>query len=177
MKCPQCSNDFGSEDALQMHTKSKHFEAVKRPTFSTKTKKKIRNWGIALVVLLLVVGGPIYLLAGAETLPPTSMQGHIEENPPSQVMLRPIDLAVQKHMLEHAGGKEGGRGGVIINYNCFDYTCETDLIDKLEAFTEEYDYVYVAPFKGMDAKIALTKLGRIEVLENYDEQKIKRFIG
>ena len=177
MECPQCSSEFGSEHALKMHTDAKHAEPVKQPTLSAKTKRKIRNWVIALVVLLFVVGGPMYLIAGAEILPPTTMKGHIEQNPPSHVLQRPMEIAVQKHVLEHVDGKEGGRGGVIINYNCFDYTCEEELIDKLEAFAENYTYVYVAPFKNMDAKIALTKLGRIEVLENYDEQRIKRFIG
>ena len=77
-------------------------------------------------------------------------------------------------MLEHVDG--AGRPGIIINYNCKDYKCEDNLIEKLEAFATKYDYVYVAPFKGMDAKIALTKLGKIEVLEEYDESLIINFI-
>ena len=65
---------------------------------------------------------------------------------------------------------------MVINYNCKDYLCEEGLIDNLEAFANEYSYVYVAPFKGMDAKIALTKLERIEILEEYDKTSIKNFI-
>ena len=40
-----------------------------------------------------------------------------------------MPIAIQKHMLEHADGKEGGRGGVIINYNCEDFNCEDGLIE------------------------------------------------
>ncbi len=102
------------------------------------------------------------------------MQGHIESNPPSHVLKEPMPITIQKHMLEHADGS--GRAGVIINYNCRDYSCEENLIENLEAFALSYNYVYVAPFKGMDAKIALTKLGKIKILEEYDESIIKNFI-
>ena len=45
-----------------------------------------------------------------------------------------------------------------------------------EKVLSEFDYIYVVPFKGMDAKIAITKLGKIDVLEEYDEIRIKNFI-
>jgi len=79
-------------------------------------------------------------------------------------------------MLEHADG--GDIPGIIINYNCKDYNCEGGLIENLESFAEVYPKnVYVAPFKNMATKIALTKLGRIEVLEEYDENRIHIFIS
>ena len=79
-------------------------------------------------------------------------------------------------MLEHADGK--GPPGIIINYNCVDYACESDLIEKLEAFAKKYSAnVYVAPFKNMDAKIVLTRLNKIEILESFDENKIEDFIN
>ncbi|MCZ6615404.1 MAG: hypothetical protein O6920_06465 [Chloroflexi bacterium] len=37
--------------------------------------------------------------------------------------------------------------------------------------------VYLAPYPGMDAKIALAAPGRLEVLDNFDEQRIREFIG
>jgi len=57
------------------------------------------------------------------------------------------------------------------------YDCSPDLIEKLEAFADKYPLnVYVSPFKNMDEKIALTKLGRILTLESYDETAIDNFI-
>ena len=119
----------------------------------------------------------VYFTASkVETLPPTDMDGHVEKNPESHILKDTMLTVIQKHMLEHADGIEGGKAGVIINYNCKDYECENGLIEKLEKFAVKYDYVYVAPFKGMNAKIALTKLNKIEILDNYDEDKINDFI-
>ena len=88
-----------------------------------------------------------------------------------------MNLVVHKHMLEHADGKEGGRGGVIINYNRNDFTCDDSLIEKLEAFAVIYpEHVYVAPFQDMDAKIVLTKLNQQKILGGYDEQAIEEFV-
>ena len=112
-----------------------------------------------------------------EKLPPIDIRGHIEANPSSHVLKEPMPIVIQKHMLEHVDGVEKGRGGVIINYNCKDYECESDLIDNLEAFSKKYEYVYVAPFKGMNAKIALTKLNKREVLDKYNNETIERFIN
>ena len=138
--------------------------------------KKIRNWGIFIVIIGLIVFGMVWGILNIERLPPTDMNGHIESNPISHVLKDPMPITIQKHMLEHVDGVEGGKGGVIINYNCKDYQCEESLIENLEAFATQYNYVYVAPFKGMDAKIAITKLGKIDVLEEYEETRIKNFI-
>lgn len=136
----------------------------------------MRNWSILLIILGLIIAGIMWEISNVERLPPTDIQGHIESKPSSHILKDSMPLAIQKHMLEHADGVEGGRGGVVINYNCKDYSCEGNLIENLETFALNYDYVYVAPFKGMDAKITLTKLGKIDVLEEYDETRIKNFI-
>ena len=175
-RCEICNKTFSSLDGLEHHNRDKHPETIEKPKkkfLSGKTK----NWGIFILVTGLIIAGIVFSFSGGTTLPPTTMQGHIEANPPSHVLKEPMSIEIQKHMLEHVDGISGGRPGVIINYNCIDYSCETDLIPKLEAFAGIYDYVYVAPFKGMDAKIALTKLNKIEILEGYDVNKIHIFIS
>ncbi len=172
-RCEICDRNFKDAEGLAMHNSAKHPESKK----TEKKKiplKKIRNWGIFVIIFGLIVWGGFSLFSGIEVLPPTDMQGHVEANPASHVLKEPMNIAIQKHMLEHADGT--GRPGVVINYNCDDYNCGFDLIEKLENFTYQYDYVYVAPFKNMDAKIALTKLNRIEVLEEYDRERIDNFI-
>ena len=104
------------------------------------------------------------------------MQGHIEAIPPSHVLKEPMRIEIQKHMLEHVDGNQGTRGGIIINYDCVNYECDSGLIENLEAFAGEYDYVYVAPYSNMKVKIALTSLGRIETLDEFDEEVIRNFI-
>ena len=171
-ECKECEREFNTKDALDMHNNSKHYKAPKMSI----NKKKTRNWIIFIVIVGVVVFGIYFGFSNVETLPPTSMSGHIEANPSSHILREPMALAVQKHMLEHVDGEQGVRGGVIINYNCEDYECDNSLIDNLEILAKDYDYVYVAPFKNMDAKIALTKLGKIQVMEEYNEEEIKNFI-
>lgn len=174
-RCEICDRTFKDAEGLAMHNKAKHLEKTpnKKRQFPIK---KIRNWSILVIIVGLIITGIVWGISNIERLPPTDMDGHIESNPSSHVLKDPMPIAIQKHMLEHADGIEKGRGGVVINYNCKDYRCEDNLIEELESFATKYDYVYVAPFKGMDTKIALTKLSKIDILEEYDEILIKNFI-
>lgn len=176
-RCEICDRTFKDESGLAQHNAHKHSENVE-----TKKERKPMNlgkykgWIIFLVIVVGLVFLVMWLSSLGSTLPPSDMVGHIEANPPSHVMREPMNVLVHKHMLEHVDGQEGGRGGTIINYNCEDYDCEPGLVENLEAFAEKYNHVYVAPFKNMDAKIALTRLNRQEVLEEYDEERIDRFV-
>ena len=177
VKCEDCDREFSSNDGLNMHNQSKHPERVKKPTFkvSSKNKKKVKNWIISIVIIVSVIWGITFLVSNVKTLPPMTMQGHAEVNPPSHILKEPMSLIVHKHMLEHSDGDK--RPGAIINYNCKDYKCEDDLIEKLEGFAIKYpNHVYVAPFPKMDAKIVLTKEGRQKVLEEYEEEVIDLFV-
>jgi len=173
MKCEICNRNFKDVDGLTAHNRAKHPERISKERKPLPIKK-IRNWSI-FIIIVLGIGALIYFsIFSIQTLPPTDMRGHVESNPPSHILKEPMPITIQKHMLEHADGT--GRPGVIINYNCKDYECEENLIKNLESFANKYDYVYVSPFKGMDAKISLTKLGEIEILEYYEEERIINFI-
>ena len=175
-RCDICDRNFKDAEGLAMHNAAKHSSKKSEKTEKKKISfKKIRNWGIFVIIIGFVIWGISAMFSGITVLPPTDMQGHVEVNPASHVLREPMPIAIQKHMLEHADGT--GRPGVVINYNCDDYNCEEGLIENLEAFAEKYDFVYVAPFPNMDAKIALTKLGRIDVLEEYDGGRIESFIS
>ena len=173
VRCEICNRNFKDKEGLDMHNSAKHSKPEKKT--SKLNLKKIRNYGIFIAVLVLVIVGIYFMFSSVKTLPPTDMRGHIEENPPSHILKEPMPLAIQRHMLEHADGS--GSGGIIINYNCEDYNCESDLIEKLEAFARIYTAnVYVAPFKDMDAKIVLTRQNGIDILDDYDEGRINNFI-
>jgi len=171
--CGKCKREFKSQIALDSHTHAMHPGGISN-IVSKETKSKV---GITLLVgiLLVVVVAIGFSMADVKTLPPTSMIGHIEQNPVSHVSRTPFPINVQKHMLEHSDGKE--IPGVILNYNCEQYECEPGLIEKLESFAAKYpEYVYVAPFSNMEAKIALSKLGKLNVLDEYNETVIDQFI-
>lgn len=133
---------------------------------------KLTGWLGGGVVILLGLG---WLISNQKILPPKTDQGHIEAVPSAHFLTQPMDVRVHKHMLEHADGS--GPPGVIINYNCQDFDCQPELLDKLKKLTEDYPvHLYVAPYPNMSAKLVITRLGRQKVLESFDEETIKNFI-
>jgi hypothetical protein len=107
--------------------------------------------------------------------PPTSGP-HSPSVPGFRVYTEPISKELQIHGLED--------GGVAINY-----TRDTDptTVERLKSLVESYNarggpksHVLLAPypdkFRGTEAKIALTAWRRIDYLDTYDEQRIRRFI-
>ena len=134
---------------------------------------------VVLVVVVAggVVGGLGVWFGRRGNLPPTSMANHVEANPPGHILSEPMPVPIQKHMLEHADGIHGGPQGVIIQYNCRKFSCPEDLVENLTRMATAFPrFVYLAPNPTMDARIALTREGEILVLEQYDAEKIRRFI-
>ncbi len=172
-RCEICNREFKNAEGLAHHNKDKH------PIIPQEKKslpvKKIRNWVIFIFIIGLIIFGIYSLKASVKNFPPIDAEGHIELNPDSHILKEQMTIEVQKHMLEHSDGN--GRPGVIINYNCKNYKCEPGLIQSLESFALEYNYVYVAPFGGMSAKIVLTKLGGREILNEFDNKTITDFIN
>lgn len=114
----------------------------------------------------------------ARVLPPTTIVGHVESYPEERISKEtPIPLPVQRHILEHVPlGLGGERPGILLQFNCEKFACAEDLVDRLAAIAEEYEYVYLAPYPEMDAPIALTAYGRILTLDEVDEERIRAFI-
>ena len=138
-----------------------------------------RAWPIVLVVVVAggVVGGLGVRFGRRGNLPTTSIANHTEATPPGHILREPMPMPIQKHMLEHADGIHGGSQGVIIQYNCRTFSCPGDLVENLTRMAKAFPtFVYLAPNPTMDARIALTREGEILVLEQYDAEKIRRFI-
>lgn len=136
------------------------------------------NWKLIGISIVLLIAAGLALYAFSTTVeiyPPTEVRGHSESSPPSHVLSEPMSDPVQKHMLEHADGR--GRPGVIINYNCQEFDCTPELLDNLEAIVNQYpDFVYLAPYPGMSARIVVTRYGEQEILDAFDEERITAFI-
>ncbi len=96
--------------------------------------------------------------------PPTSGP-HLPYIAPWGVHTRPIPRELQVHNLED--------GGVLVQYAC---DCP-EVVAKLRRIVERYDkHVILAPYPGMRSRIALTAWTRIETLEDFDANRITRFI-
>ena len=158
--------------------RKRHKEAERK---ASRRKIQLKHVGALTGRRLLYAALPLALAAAAVwwwtsglSLPPTDMEGHIESSPPSHILTVPMAEVVQRHMLEHADGR--GPPGVIIQYNCADYDCEPDLIQKLTKIVLDHGAnVYLAP-GSYDGKIILTKLNRRKILEDFDDAAIRRFI-
>jgi hypothetical protein len=101
------------------------------------------------------------------TWPPTSGK-HYEQPAREGVHDQPIPNEQQVHNLEH--------GQIVIQYTCAD--CP-ELANQLKAFAARYPrWVLVGPYPEprVGARIALTAWGRIDTFDEYDEQRIVRFI-
>jgi len=96
--------------------------------------------------------------------PPTSGP-HTDELAPWGVNTEPIPKETQLHNLED--------GGVVINYSCRD--CP-ELVERLKPIAGRYARVVLAPYNGLDRKIALTAWGKIDKFDEVDEARIVRFI-
>jgi len=144
------------------------------------TKKSFKKWiGVAVVILILIVaiGAFVRFTGTRKVFPPTSQLNHTENGPDRHISDKPFTYNDQVHMLEHADGIKGGPPGIFINYNCLDFDCEDNLIDKLTEIAKDYPkVVYLAPYRNMGAKIVLTKEGEQEIVESFDEEVIRDFV-
>ena len=133
-----------------------------------------------LAVAAVAIGGLVFFMTTRSTfgkiLPPTGFSAaHSESMPRGQINSRPIPRLVQEHVMERDAGHE--RGSLLVQYNCVNYECEPDLVEKLIEIVLNYPpYVYLAPYPTMDAKIALAAPGRLLTLDSLDEGKIRKFI-
>jgi len=143
--------------------------------FDIKKYKKVFIIIAGIGLVLAIIAGYVWYVSSQPVLPPTSQHGHIEKNPESHILAKPMPDVIQRHMLEHADGKNAP--GIIIQYNCEDYECENDLVDNLKKLVTEYpENVYLAP-GSYDGKIILNRDGGIEILEDFDKDIIRAFIN
>ncbi len=159
--------------------KKRDKERTKQTQYIKKEVTKKSKSVLIIAIIIAVIGGGIFWLGAKISsipyLPTTSPQNHSETAPVSHILTTSMSDREQAHMLEHSDGD--GFPGIIIQYNCNDYECAPDLLEQLTKIVEEYpDNVYLAP-NNYDGKIILTKAGRLETLESFDEEKIRKFIG
>lgn len=167
---------LSSKELYELRKKQKEEARKKeaRKAALSEAPKKIGRYLLYGGIVVAIIGGLGWFISTRPNLPPTTAQGHTEDAPQAHIIDSPIPDSMQRHMLEHSDGR--GRPGIIIQYNCNDFNCEQGLIQKLADLVKEYpDNVYLAPNK-YDGKIILTKLGKREILDTFDEKAIKNFI-
>ena len=151
--------------------------------------KAIALVGGALVVLALLVSWSVINASNRPGEPEADMGNqHIEEGtrspvaynstPPTSgphygsvarwgIHTEPIADELMVHNLED--------GGVGIWYDCPDGCPE--LVSQLESVAKRYhEGVLLAPYPGMDTRIALTAWTRIDQFDEFDEERLVRFI-
>lgn len=167
-------NGEGWENLSKHERRRRKKELAREARKREAKRRRLRRFAGAIVVLLLIFGG-YFWWQRRDVLPPTDIAGHIEQSPPAHILDKPMPLAIQKHMLEHADGS--GPPGVVINYNCDDFACPPGFINELQAIAEEYpEFVYLAPFPGMSRMLAATRHGKLSTFDSLDRESLIRFI-
>lgn len=156
---------------------TKMYGAIPVASKDRSSLKKYAVYSVISIIVIAILSGLYFYQSKQPSLPPIDMAGHVEQNPKSHILDNPMPESIQKHMLEHADGEAKNGEGVIIQYNCTQrYICEKGLVDKLKTISRKYPKnVYLAP-ANYSGVIILTKLGKREVLDSFDEQKIINFI-
>lgn len=162
-----------------------------KPSRAHRRQKQWIVGGVAAVVAAAVIGYLAYRSAAAlpgvampdqgnqhvqtagephvpyNSKPPTSGP-HLPYLAPWGVHTEPIQNELQVHNLED--------GGVLVQYNCPGGCPE--LVEKLKAIVQKYDHqVILAPYPGMQQRIALTAWTRLDAFDEFDEARIQRFIN
>lgn len=193
--------DQDNQESLKLRSEKMLFQSRKETQFTSSiflnktlvTKsKKIGTYVITTLIVFIGLFG-VYKLAtrplpgtsvadlGNEHIPSATIP-HIAYNskpPTSGPHLDPkadwgihdqqIPDELQLHNLED--------GGVLIQYDCDEQSC-LDLVNQLKAVAEKYkDKVVLAPYSGLDQKIALTAWNRIDAFDEFDEKRITTFIN
>lgn len=137
---------------------------------------RLKMYSLVGAVVVLLIGGLVVASVRGKTLPPTSFgPGHSEQLPSQQINFSPIPRPIQEHVMERTPGHPPGR--MLVQYNCAKYECAPELVQTLESIVAEFPpTVYLAPYPGMDAKIALAAPGRLEILNELDADRIRDFI-
>ncbi len=192
--------DLNNQESFTLHLESKFSQPKKEKSFLShytnqttvaKSKKAFTYSTFCLVVLLGIIG--LYRLAtrplpgifvadlGNEHIPsattphspynskPPTSGPHLDPKADWGIHNQQIPDELQLHNLED--------GGVLIQYDCDGEDC-ADLVEKLKKIANKYrEKVILAPYADLDQKIALTAWNRIDFLNEFDEKRIKSFIG
>ena len=162
------------------------------PKTTFKLRRRTKRWlRWALVMVAAGIAG-LFFYQRASNLPgtyvPSLGNAHIQSatephqaynsNPPTSgphlpwiapwgIHTTPIPKELQVHNLED--------GGVVVQYNC-PQGCP-ELVGQLKVVVNRHPTrVILAPYPGMDRRIALTAWSRIDTFDEFDEKRIVRFI-
>ncbi len=103
---------------------------------------------------------------GYSTSPPTSGP-HRAESPDWGEYNSEMEEELQVHALEH--------GAVLVQYNCPSGCGE--LVNNLSLLVTDYSAkVILAPYANMDSLIALTAWGKIDLLDEFEDGRIREFV-
>lgn len=185
MTKPQITKSQGKQEAK---LKGQHERAEVQHAKRRRQRTGRIGWYVALAAVLVAVGYWEYSKMTEKvswTTVPILPSPHValdvphppyNSDPPTSgphaaglarwgVYSEPVLKELQVHNLED--------GGVVIQYSCQE--CP-ELVKQLTTIAERYDHIVLAPYPGLDRKIALTAWGRIDTFDEFDEARIVTFI-
>lgn len=201
--CDVCEKAFDSKERLREHVETHESEERGIDPFATLRRWKDFLLGLTLRQLAVLIGVVLMatLFAGTaffystispstggggpsnvqETNPPTGQavqsvgdipdidQGDL---PQGYVVRQELSEDMQVHLLYRGGPR--GQPAALLQYSCVQ--CP-GVVSNLTAVAQNYQgWVYVAPYRGMNASIAATAPKRVLRLDSFDRGQLDRFI-
>lgn len=193
-KCEKCGQKFSSKNKKETHYRKTHGEN-KNPGKKSGNILGSKKLGAALIILLMVglpLGGGMFY----SSLKPDKSSGNYsyDYNPPvgygqipvegevpsSTVLSKPLSKADQVFLLAHGGSVEVNQGfkpAVLLQYNCS--SCP-EVSYGLEQVAREFNQneriVYVAPYPGMDSRVAVSGLRNLTRIDEFSVEKVKNAV-
>ncbi|MFQ5851054.1 MAG: DUF3105 domain-containing protein [Candidatus Binatia bacterium] len=158
-----------------------------------KSKKRLKRFSFYLIGILLLSGAGYWAYSKWSASPPgrfvpsmgnvhvssTGLSTYNSDPPTSGPHLpslahwgiheKSITKELQVHNLED--------GGVFVQYDCPKASQDcSQLVDKLAQIVRRYNHAILAPYPGLSHKIALTAWSRIDKFDQFDEERIVKFI-
>lgn len=201
--CPECGDKFNSRKKRSEHIQVEHGGNVEEVENSRSIGQKLREMftfkrAMVIVGMLLMIGLPLggtVFYSGAtgsnsansggentySSNPPVgySMRNLPEvdssEMPSSQILSSSLSKDVQLNVLVRGGKEQIGRlkPAVHLQYSC---DCP-ETVEQLGSIAQKYSgWVYVAPYRDMNATIALSGFRNLEKVDSVNRENIEKFI-
>lgn len=201
--CPGCGKKFNSRKKRQEHINVDHGGEVEEGKDRRSTLQKIKETftfqRFAVIVgMLLMIGLPLggtvfYSGAGGSQSSSQSSSDNYGSNPPvgysmrnlpeidssempsSQILSEELSKDVQLNVLVRGGKEQVGRlkPAVLLQYSC---DCP-EIEDELGSIAQQYpEWVYVAPYTGMNTTISLSAFRQLDKIETVEKETINNFV-
>jgi len=192
-ECSECGEKFSSREKRRIHEKKQHGDEEEASSDSSISVFGSKKLGAGLIIIFMIglpLGGGMFYSSLSPSSdgstgynytgnPPVGNGGIPAEGeiPESTVLDEQIPDHQQVFLMAKGGSIDVGRGfkpAVLLQYSCKDCRETVDgLVSVANSFNQNERLVYVAPYRDMESRIAVSGLRNVTKMEEFEEKRIK----